>query len=163
MDINEWVMLILDEFKKLCDFYRKKYKNQSAFRSLKMVKNEQGEKEPVFYIGVPGMMVALTFSFVIIATVYILYLPFMWYVWVPYVIFLVFLFRISMKYDKARQIRFMVYYLLESSLKMLETAENEEDENKKRESVAKALKWLEKADKWVDEPALTAQINALDK
>lgn len=131
MDINEWVMLILDEFKKLCDFYRKKYKNQSAFRSLKMVKNEQGEKEPVFYIGVPGMMVALTFSFVIIATVYILYLPFMWYVWVPYVIFLVFLFRISMKYDKARQIRFMVYYLLESSLKMLETAENEEDENKK--------------------------------
>ncbi|PLX66348.1 MAG: hypothetical protein C0602_11840 [Denitrovibrio sp.] len=84
------------------------------------------------------MMVALAFSFVLIATIYVLSLPFMWYVWLPYIIFLIFLFRIAMKYDKARQIRYMVFYLLESGRKMLMKAEESDYPQEEQECIAKA-------------------------
>ncbi len=128
-------MTILTEFRQLFDLYNKKYKRQSSFKSLKNgKKNSKGEREPVFYVGVPGMMVALTFTFVLIGTVYLLYLPFMWYVWIPYVIILVFIFRIAMKLDKAKQIRHMVYFLLSNAMQTMEKkgdAELDEAEKKK--------------------------------
>jgi len=153
--------MILEEFKTLCKFYTKKYKKQGSFRSLKMMKNANGEMEPVFYVGVPGMMVALTITLVTIATVYLLYLPFMWYVWVPYVILLVFIFRIALKLDKVRQIRYMVFYMLDMSLKMMERADEQTDDTEKKLFQQKALNWLEKADKWVDEPTIKNQMEQL--
>mgnify|MGYP001241969676 CR=1 FL=1 len=154
-------MTILDEFKELNELYNKRYKRQGSFRSLKMMKNSKGEREPVFYVGVPGMMVALTFTLVMICTVYLLYLPFMWYVWVPYVIVLVFVFRISLKYDKAKQIRYMVCFFLSNALNSMEQAIDVSDENEKKSYYTKALDFLEKADKWVDESAIKAQIDIL--
>jgi len=151
-------MKILDEFRELSKYYSKKYKKQAAFRSLRMVTNESGTKEPVFYIGVPGLMVALTITFVTVVTIYLLYLPFKWYVWIPYIISLFFMFRVALKLDKVRQIRHMVSYMLESSIKVLEKAQSTEDSSEKEQFVRKAEEWLEKADKWVDEPELKAQL-----
>jgi len=154
--------MVLHEFRELCCRYQKRYKNQRSFKSLRMAKNSSGELEPVFYVGVPGLMVAITFSFVTIATVYILYLPFYWYVWVPYIVFVIFLFRISMKLDKVRQIRYMVFYMLDLALKKMEEGEAASAENRD-EHRKKALYWLERADQWVDEPQLKSQIEALNK
>lgn len=95
-------------------------------------------------------MVALTFTFVLIGTVYLLYLPFMWYVWIPYVIILVFIFRIAMKLDKAKQIRHMVYFLLSNAMQTMEKGGDAElDEAEKKNHFTNALDWLEKADKWL--------------
>jgi uncharacterized protein YacL len=154
-------MEILSDFRTLHQFYTKKYKNQISFKSARMVKNSKGEMEPVFYIGVPGLMVAITLAFVMIATVYLLTIPFNWMVWVPYIIGLIFLFRISMKLDKAKQIRHMVYYLLDNGLKTMEQMQESKNEEDKDEYRKKALDWLEKAEKWVDEAALKAQIDTL--
>lgn len=154
-------MEISAEFRDLYSSYKKKYKNQMSFRSLRMVKNSAGVKEPVFYVGVPGVMVAFAMVFIAILTVYILYLPFMWFVWVPYVVFVFFTFRIAMKLDKARQIRYMVYYLFEMSIKHMEKDTEEKDPDKKQTHRKLALEWLERAEKWVDEPELKTQIEIL--
>lgn len=156
-------MQILNEFKETHKFYEKKYKNTTAFRSQKFRKNEKGETEPVFYVGVPGLMVALTFAAVIIATVYLLYLPFMWSVWVPYVIGIMFLFRIALKIDKVKQVRFMVYYLIDSGMKQLVKADDAEDSELQGVCVERAIEWLEKAQSWVDEPGVKAQLELLKK
>lgn len=154
-------MNISDDFRRLYEYYKKKYQHQVSFRSLKMVRNQNGVREPVFYIGVPGLMVALALTFVTIATVYVLYLPFHWYVWAPYVLLIFFMFRIALKLDKARQIRYMVYHLLEMGVKSLENAEESADPSDKQKHVGLALGWLERADKWVEEPHLKAQIELL--
>jgi hypothetical protein len=154
-------MKILDEFKLLFNSYEKKYKNQATFRSMKLMRNANGVQEPVFYVGVPGLMVAIVITLVTLATVYLLYLPFMWYVWTPYIIAVFFLFRVAMKYDKARQIRFMVYYMLNLAVSQMELAEKKDDGAEKKQHADAALDWLEKADKWVDEPAIRLQIDTI--
>lgn len=155
------MMQITEEFRSLFKTYEKKYRKNMSFSSLRLVKNSEGEKEPVFFVGVPGLMVALCITFTIIVTVYLLYLPFMWYVWTVFAVALIFLFRIAMKLDKAKQIRFMVYHLMELGIRQMEKASGEESSSKQKEHTQKALTWLEKADKWVDEPHLKSQIELL--
>lgn len=156
-------MQILEEFIKTHKFYEKKYKNQTIFKSMKLTTNSSGETEPVFYVGVPGLMVALSFAVVVVATVYLLSIPFKWYIWLPYVIATIFGFRIALKLDKVKQIRYMIYYLLDNSKKLLEKADSEKDKEKKEEMIEKAAEWLEKAQEWVYEPAVEAQLELIRK
>jgi len=153
--------VLTKEFYQLYENYKKKYKNQVLFRSVRMVKNSQGGTEPVFYIGVPGLMIALTISAISIFTVFLLYLPFKWYIWVPYVIFVIFAYRIAMKLDKVRQIRYMVYYLLETCVKLVNKSEESEEAEEKKHLIEKAVNSLEKADYYVDEPQIKNQIEIL--
>ncbi|MGD9809417.1 MAG: hypothetical protein AB7E76_13595 [Deferribacterales bacterium] len=156
-------MKILDEFRQIHKFYEKKYKNQAVFKSMRMVKNKSGELEPVFYIGVPGLMVALAFAIVILATVYIVSLPFKWYIWVPYALIVIFGFRIALKLDKVKQVRYMVSHQLDMSLKFLEKAANEKDKEARQSHLQEAEEWLRKTSEWVDEPAIEAQLEQIIK
>jgi len=154
---------ILTSFKELYAEYKKKYRNQAAFNSLKYKKVESGEREPVFYVGVPGVIVAITMTMITIATVYLLYLPFEWYIWAPYVLAVFFAFKVAMKLDKVRQIRFMVYVLIETAIDTIEKANKNSDPEQSALFINRAKDNLEKADKWVDEPALRLQIEEIDK
>ena len=156
-------MKILDEFRQTHKFYEKKYKNQTVFKSMRMVRNSNGELEPVFYIGVPGLMVAIAFAVVILATIYIVSLPFKWYVWVPYALVVIFGFRIALKLDKVKQVRHMVSHQLDMSLKFLEEAEKEKDSEARQSYLNKAEEWLKKTSEWVEEPAIEAQIEQIIK
>jgi hypothetical protein len=154
---------IREEFVKMCADYEKKYKKQAGFKSIKYRKTSDNNNEPVFYIGVPGAIVALTMTMITIATVYLLYLPFKWYIWTPYIIAVFFLFKMAMKLDKVRQIRYMVFALSDMSMKMIDKASQTDDEDKKRNFMTKAKEALEKADKWVDEPAIKLQLEEFSK
>lgn len=156
-------MQILDDFRKLHGYYERKYKNQTLFKSMKMTRKAGGELEPVFYIGVPGLMVAMSFAVVILATVYIVSLPFKWYIWVPYAIAVIFGFRIALKLDKVKQVRYMVAHQLDMALKLLEKADAEKDSDKRVGYLSKAEEWLKKTSEWVHEPALEDQISEIRK
>ena len=154
---------ISEEFKQLYDVYKKKFENQKAFKSMRYKKGDNASGTPTFYVGVPGLAVAITISVVMLATVYLLYFPFKWYIWAPYVIAVFFAFKIAMKYDKARQIRYMVWSLFSMSMAIIEKVEDAEDFEHKKQSYEKAKDFLQKAHSWVDEPALAAQIAEFEK
>lgn len=154
---------ISEEFRQLYELYKKRFENQKAFKSMRHKKGADASGEPVFYVGVPGLGVAVAISLVMLSTVYLLYIPFKWYVWVPYIIAVFFIFKIAMKYDKARQIRYMVWSLFSMSMALIERAEDAEDLEHKKQSYEKAKNLLHKAHGWVDEPALAAQLAEFEK
>jgi len=149
---------LTESFEQMHDIYKKKYGNQRLFRSMRY----KNGNEPVFYIGVPGLFIAIAISLITIITVYLLYQPFKWYVWVPYVIIAFFLFRISIKMDKVRQVRFMLWSLLDMAKQRIEKANETEGEELKA-NLAKAKEFLEKAHQFADEAAIPEQIAEIDK
>lgn len=154
---------IKEEFKKLHDSYKKNYGSQRSFRSMRHKKASDGSTVPVFYVGVPGLAVAVSMTFITVLTVAILSTPFKWYVWVPYLIAVFFIFRFAIKYDKVRQIRFMTYSLVAMSMSLMEQAMELEDHEAKREKYDKAKEFLEKASEWVEEPAIAQEIAELER
>ncbi|QAR33755.1 hypothetical protein EP073_10165 [Geovibrio thiophilus] len=131
----------------------------SSFRPFKYYKNVQGRNIPVFFVGVPGLTVAVVMSFLLIITVYLITLPFNIFIWVAYLFLSAVIIRFAMKVDKAKQIRYMVSCLCSQSLRMLEKANEEHHQREKLAGQAKYL--LERAHKWVDEPAIHQQIEEL--
>ncbi|MGE4318192.1 MAG: hypothetical protein AB7E96_04720 [Deferribacterales bacterium] len=154
---------ISEEFKQLYDVYKKKFENQKAFRSIRHNQKIGAPGEPVFYVGVPGLGMAIAMSVIMIGTVYLLYQPFKWYLWAVYLVIVFFSFRIAMKYDKARQIRYMIWSIFDMSMNLIEQAEREETEEARHEAYQKAKDLLHKANGWVDEPAIISQIAELEK
>lgn len=153
---------IKEEFRRLHDLYKKNYGSQKSFRSMRHKHQEEG-RMPVFYIGVPGIGVAVSMTFVMVLTVALLYTPFKWYVWLPYLIAVFFIFRFAMKYDKVRQIRFMASSLLTMGMTLIEQGNAAEDHEDKRDKYNNAKDILEKASEWVEEPALAQEIAELER
>jgi len=151
-------VVIADGFEQMHEIYKKRYSNQRLFRSVKF----KDGKEPVFYIGVPGLYIALAMSLVTIVTVYLLYQPFKWYIWAPYLVAVFFLFRISVKMDKVRQVRFMLWTLFSAARTSIENANEAAGEDRKSH-LSKAKELLEKARQWADEPAISEQIAEIEK
>lgn len=151
-------VVIADSFEQIHEIYKKRYSNQRLFRSVKF----KDGKEPVFYIGVPGLYIALAMSLVTIITVYLLYQPFKWYIWAPYLVAAFFLFRISVKMDKVRQVRFMLWSLFSAARTSIEKA-NETAGEDRQKHLSKAKELLEKALHWADEPAISEQIAEIEK
>jgi hypothetical protein len=150
---------ISENFKQLHDIYKKKYGGQKIFKSMRY----KNGTEPVFYIGVPGLFIAIAMSITTIITVLLLYQPFKWYLWIPYLIFAFFLFRITIKMDKVRQVRFMLWSLLDMAKQRIEKANEVADADEKRANLAKAKEFLEKAHQYVEEAAITDQMAEIDK
>ncbi len=149
---------ITESFEQMHDIYKKKYGNQRLFRSMRY----KNGNEPVFYIGVPGLFIAIAISLITIITVYLLYQSAKWYIWVPYIIFVFFLFRISIKMDKVRQVRFMLWSLLDMAKQRIEKA-NESFSEERHANLSKAKEFLEKAHQHVDEVAIPEQIAEIEK
>jgi hypothetical protein len=131
----------------------------SSFRPFRYYKNVQGRNIPVFFVGVPGLTVAVAMSLLLIITVYLITLPFNVFVWTAYLFLAAIVIRFAMKVDKAKQIRYMVSCLCRQSLMMLEKANEELHQKEKLAGQAKYL--LERAHKWVDEPSIHKQIEEL--
>lgn len=154
---------ILEEFKQLYDVYKKKFENQKSFKSMRRNRKNEESGDPVFYVGVPGLGMAIAMTLVMIITVYLLSTPFKLYLWAIFVVFVFFSFRMAMKYDKVRQIRYMLWSIFSMSIALMEKAEKTENDDETQEHYQKARDLLSRATEWVDEPALIAQITELEK
>ncbi|MGE4497125.1 MAG: hypothetical protein AB7E48_04535 [Deferribacterales bacterium] len=131
----------------------------SSFRPFKYYKSVQGRNVPVFFVGVPGLTVAIVMSILLVITVYLVTLPFNVFIWAAHLFLAAVIIRFALKVDKAKQIRYMVSCLCRQSIVMLEKAN---EDAKQREKLAGQAKYLlERAHKWVDEPAIHKQIEEL--
>lgn len=131
----------------------------SSFRPFKYHKYVQGRNVPVFFVGVPGLTVAVAMSLLLVITVYLVTLPFSFFIWTIYLLLAAIVIRFAMKVDKAKQIRYMVSCLCKQSLVMLDKANDNADKHEHFAGQAKYL--LESAGKWVDEPAIRKQLDEL--
>ncbi|MCD8493706.1 MAG: hypothetical protein LRY51_18445 [Geovibrio sp.] len=131
----------------------------SSFRPFKYYKSVQGRNVPVFFVGVPGLTVAIVMSILLVITVYLVTLPFNVFIWAAHLFLAAVIIRFALKVDKAKQIRYMVSCLCRQSIVMLEKANDDTNQREKLAGQAKYL--LERAHKWVDEPAIHKQIEEL--
>jgi hypothetical protein len=130
----------------------------SSYRPFKYYKHIQGKDIPVFFVGVPGVTVAIVMTLLIVTTIYMITLPFSVVLWLLYLLVIL---RLAMKIDKAKQIRFMVATLCSMAVRMLEKA-NESEEHVRLRLAGQAKTLLEKAHSWVDEPLILTQLAELE-
>lgn len=131
----------------------------SSFRPFRYNKSVNGKNIPVFFIGVPGFTVAVCMTVLLMITVYMVTLPFNMFLWGAYLFVAAMVIKFALKVDKVRQIRYMTSCLSKQAFVLLEKANEQEKNREKYAGQAKYL--LERVIKWVDEPAITSQLNEL--
>ncbi|BAI80296.1 hypothetical protein DEFDS_0820 [Deferribacter desulfuricans SSM1] len=132
----------------------KKYNKGSSFNPFKYYKYVDGKNVPVFFIGTPGLAVAVSATLVAGLLFYLIQFPFKLYIWIPFGIFVAFIMRLAVKIDKARQIRSFSSHLVLRGLNFLK----EFNKSQNSDYLNEAVKILEEANKWVDDPRLQKQI-----
>lgn len=154
--------IVVSELEELCEFYRKKYNKGGSFKPLKYYKHEDGRNEPVFFVGVPGLTVAVVVTLLVCCTVYLVTLPPNMWVWIVYLLASAVAVRFAMKADKVKQIRFMALSLSMHALTHLKKYDEESDKSKKQDYLRNAKSLLERADGWVQEPAISRQLELIE-
>ncbi len=159
---------IIEELKKMCVEYEKKQNRGSSFRPFRYHKYKDGEYSPVFFVGSPGISVAIFATILIVVSMYIISLPFKWWIWLLYVLLSGFFLKLTLKMDKARQLRTLALALSLNAIKILEIInEGNKSEEEIKNLLEKAEEFLKNALKWVEEPSMEKQYqvvkNALEK
>lgn len=154
--------IILEEFREFCQKNNKKNYRGGSFRPFKYYKYNEGANEPVYFIGGPGLSVAV-FTTLIVSFAFVLLVsaPNFWY-WLLFFIFAVLGLRVAMKVDKANQIRNMVASLGAHAINLIEQSEKSETVDEEMNMLKKSRHFLQEALKWVDEPMFERQLNKLE-
>jgi hypothetical protein len=150
---------ILDKLRELGRLGEKEYKKGSSFRPFKYYKYEDGKNIPTYFVGSPGLYVAIVTTLVVVATFYLITIKFNIWIWLLYVIFTAFFVRIAVKMDKARQIRSLVYAISNKVVIILE----EYNKNHNLDYLKNAKELLHTANNWVEEPVFAKQIEMIDE
>ncbi len=159
---------IIEELRNMCIEYEKKQNRGSSFRPFRYHKYKNGENLPVFFVGSPGISVAIFATILIVVSMYIISLPFKWWIWLLYVLLSGFFLKLTLKMDKAKQLRTLSLALSLNAIKLIDIINNEEKTKEEKINLLnKAKDFLENALKWVDEPSIEKQLqivnNALEK
>lgn len=155
---------VVEELKDMCLDYENKQNRGSSFRPFRYTKYKDGNSSPVFFIGSPGLTVAIYSTFMIGVTFYMISQPFTWWLWVLYLLFGVFFLKLSIKMDKIKQVRGLSLALSLSSIRIIEIINNEKkDENEIQELLHKAKGFLNDALKWVEEPLISKQLEIVEQ
>lgn len=152
---------ILEDLIKYSKIAEKEYKKGGSFRPFKYYKYEDGRNIPTYFIGSPGMTVAVVTTLVVAITFYLVSLKLSVWVWLLYLFLTSFFIRLAMKIDKAKQIRGLAYSICNKAVIFLE--EYNKDKQSNIEYLINAKKMLEKAYEWVAEPAFEKQIDLINK
>jgi hypothetical protein len=150
---------ILQELKSLGKLGEKEYKKGGSFRPFKYYKYENGKNIPTYFVGSPGLYVAIVTTLVVVATFYLITIKFNIWIWLMYVIITAFLVRLAVKMDKARQIRSLVYAISSKAVAMLE----EYNKSQNIDYLKNAKELLYTANNWVEEPVFMKQIDLIDE
>ncbi|UOD34541.1 hypothetical protein DSN97_10355 [Deferribacteraceae bacterium V6Fe1] len=152
---------ILEELRQFSKIAEKEHKRGGSFRPFKYYKYEDGKNIPTYFIGSPGISVAIVTTLVVVATFYLVSLRFNIWIWLLYLLLTSFFIRLAMKIDKAKQIRSLAYSICNKAVTFLEEYNKDGKNNESYLKSAKEL--LEKACEWVDEPAFKRQIEIIDE
>ncbi|MCX8083342.1 MAG: hypothetical protein N3C60_00250 [Calditerrivibrio sp.] len=128
---NESIMM--DEFKNRVENLKVNYRG-SSFNPFKFHRNVNGKQIPVYFIGAPGLYVAIVATIVSIVMMIMFRFNAGLGYWAFMLIFSAFLLRISLKIDKARQIRFFCNDILLKSYSLIKKYEETLDLNCLREA-----------------------------
>ena len=153
---------VVEELKEMCLDYEKKQNRGSSFRPFRYTKYKDGEHSPVFFVGSPGLTVAIYSTFMVGVTFYMISQPANWVLWIFYVVFGVFFLKLSFKVDKIKQIRGLSLALSLSSIRLIEiinTEKTDEDIENIKSLLEKAEEFLTEALKWVEEPLIQQQLD----
>lgn len=152
---------ILEDLRKFSKIAEKQHKRGGSFRPFKYYKYEEGKNIPTYFIGSPGVSVAIVTTLVVVATFYLVSLKFNFWIWLIYLLLTSFFIRLAMKMDKAKQIRGLAYSICNKAVVFLEEYNKDNQNNLAYLKSAKEL--LEKAYEWVEEPAIKKQIELINK
>ncbi|MGA1846489.1 hypothetical protein [Deferribacter abyssi] len=150
---------IVDELEELSVKIEKKYYRGGSFSPFRYYKYKDGRNVPVYFIGTPGLAVAFSATLVTALLFVLITLPFSLYYWIPFVIFVAFIMRLSVKIDKARQIRGFCANIVLRALKYIK-AYNEKGD---KEYLDSALSLLKEANKYVDDKNIEIQLSHIYK
>ncbi|ADR19465.1 hypothetical protein Calni_1557 [Calditerrivibrio nitroreducens DSM 19672] len=109
---------ITEDFKKLVEKLDVNYKG-SSFNPFKFHKDVNGTQVPVYFIGTPGLFVAIMATVISVLLMGMVKLNASFWVWFVVLIVSAILLRVALKIDKARQIRFFANDLLIRSYRLM--------------------------------------------
>jgi hypothetical protein len=150
---------ILEELREFSKIALKEHKRGGSFRPFKYYRYEDGKNIPTYFIGSPGITVAIVTTLVVVATFYLITLKFNIWIWLLYLILTSFFVRLAMKIDKAKQIRSLAYSICNKAVVFLDEYNKSGDKN----YLNNAKELLERAKEWVEEPAFDRQIEIIDE
>lgn len=156
-------IIIVPELKDACLEYEKNQHRGSSFRPYKYNKHKEGVDSPVFFIGSPGVSVAIYATAMIAVTFYLFSLPFMWWLWLLYGVLGAFFLKVSFKLDKVKQIRGYTLALSLSAIRLIEILNKEEKSNIEIDDLLnKSKDFLLEALKWVEDSLISHQLEVLE-
>ncbi|WP_022849686.1 hypothetical protein [Limisalsivibrio acetivorans] len=153
---------IIESLETLCEKNVKQQNKGSSFRPFKYYKSDGEDNVPVFFVGVPGLTVAMVMTALIMSTVYMITLPFNIFLWIGYLLVASFVIRFAMKIDKSKQIRFMCQSLSCHALRLIKKAKEIDDEEEALRYAGQAKALLKRADEWLDDPCIGEQLAQLE-
>lgn len=154
--------VVIQEFREFCKKNSKKNYRGGSFRPFKYYKHKDGANEPVYFIGGPGLSVAIFTTLIVALAFVLLSASFGFWYWLLFFILIIPGLRIAMKIDKANQIRSMVASLGEHAINLIEESENFETKEEEIKMLEKSKYFLHEALKWVHEPMFEKQLNNLE-
>lgn len=154
--------LVIEEFKEFCLKYDKKNNRGGSFRPFKYYKFGDKGNEPVYFIGGPGLSVAIFTTLTVALAFVLLSVSFSFWYWLLFFVFVIPGMRIAMKVDKANQIRSMVASLGRHAINLIEKSDNSETKYEELQMLEKSKYFLQEALKWVNEPIFEEQLNNLE-
>ncbi|MGA1863393.1 hypothetical protein OWM07_10980 [Deferribacter thermophilus] len=152
----------LEIVKGLEEYYskiNKKYNKGSSLNPFTYYKYVDGKNVPVFFIGTPGLAVAICATLVAGLLFYLIQFPFKLYIWIPFGVFVAFIMRLAVKIDKARQIRNFVSHLVLRGITLIKEFRDKKD----LDILKEAKRMFKEASKWIDDPKIYKQIEIMEK
>lgn len=149
---------ILDEIICFSKLAEKEHSRGGSFRPFKYYRYIEGKNIPTFFIGSPGVYVAISTTIIVVLTVVLISLKFNVWWWLIYFLVSGFMTRLAMKMDKAKQIRGLSYAVTKQALDFM----NEYNKTGNTRMLENALELLKKAQEWVDERVFENQIKIIN-
>ncbi|MCA1927649.1 MAG: hypothetical protein LDL13_01920 [Calditerrivibrio sp.] len=144
--------ILNDDFVKLAKKLNVSYKG-SSINPLKFYKNVDGKNIPVYFIGTPGLFVAITATILAVLFMVFFNISVSFWIWIIFITIAAIFLRISSKIDKARQIRMLSNDMI---LKSYESLLNYE-KNFDKKFLEDAKFFLGEALKWIEDKTIEAQ------
>lgn len=144
--------ILNDDFVKLAEKLNVSYKG-SSINPLKLYKDVDGKRIPVYFIGTPGLFVAITATILSVLFMLLFSISVPFWIWIIVLIIAAIFLRISSKIDKARQIRMFGNDMILKSYESLLNYERDFD----KKFLEDAKFFLGEALKWIEDKTIEAQ------
>jgi hypothetical protein len=155
---------VIEELKKICIDFEKKQNRGSSFRPFRYNKYKDGQNSPVFFVGSPGLSVAIYATILIFVTFYLFSLPFIWWAWILYIMLGAFFMKVAFKMDRIKQIKTLALALSLQAIRILEILNNEEKNKEEQiKLLEKAKEFLTESSNYLAEPLIEQQLEIVSK